>query len=98
MSETVLVQELAITPLTDVRVWARGDGLLIVLAVLGALLAARFVAWLGHRITGRIDAGSQEGDALVRSESAKHRHSVAQVLSGAGTALIWSVAAVFVLD
>ena len=51
------------------------------LLVLGALLLARFVTWSGRRITERIDAAATDGDALVRSEAAKHRHAVTQVLT-----------------
>jgi hypothetical protein len=64
-----------------------------VLLVLGALLLARFVTWSGRRITERIDAAATDGDALVRSEAAKHRHAVAQVLTWLSIALIWCVTA-----
>ena len=63
------------------------------LLVLGALLLARFVTWSGRRITERIDAASTDGDALVRSEAAKHRGAVAQVLTWLSMAVIWSVGA-----
>jgi moderate conductance mechanosensitive channel len=69
-----------------------------VLLVLGALLLARFVTWSGRRITERIDAGATGGDAVVRSEAAKHRHAVAQVLTWLSIALIWSVTGVQVLE
>ena len=67
------------------------------LLVLGALLLARFVTWSGRRITERIDAAATDEDALVRSEAAKHRHAVTQVLTWLSIALIWSVTAVQVL-
>jgi small-conductance mechanosensitive channel len=88
----------AIAPLTDVSAWLRSSGLEIVLLVLGALLLARFVTWSGRRITERIDAASTDRDALVRSEAAKHRHAVAQVLTWLSIALIWCVTAVQVLE
>jgi small conductance mechanosensitive channel len=69
-----------------------------VLLVLGALLLARFVTWSGRRITERIDAASTDGDALVRSEAAKHRQAVAQVLTWVVIAVIWSVTGVQVLE
>jgi moderate conductance mechanosensitive channel len=69
-----------------------------VLLVLGALLVARFVTWSGRRITERIDAVSTDEDALVRSEAAKHRQAVAQVLTWVAIALIWSITAVLILD
>jgi small-conductance mechanosensitive channel len=88
----------AIAPLTDITTWLRSSGLEIVLLVLGALLLARFVTWSGRRITERIDAASTDGDALVRSEAAKHRQALAQVLTWLSIALIWSVTVVLVLD
>jgi moderate conductance mechanosensitive channel len=69
-----------------------------VLLVLGALLLARFVTWSGRRITERIDAASTDGDALVRSEAAKHRQAVAQVFTWVVITVIWSVTGVQVLE
>ena len=89
---------LAVTPLTDFGQWIRGDALLIVLYVLGAVLLTRFVNWLEHHITARIDRTAAAADALVRSEASKHRHAVAQVLTWAGVVLIWCVTAVLVVD
>jgi moderate conductance mechanosensitive channel len=59
-----------------------------VLLVLGALLLVRFAGWVGRRITERIDAAATDEDALVRSEAAKHRHAVAQVLTWVAIAII----------
>lgn len=84
--------------LTEVRDWLSGRGLEVVLIVLGSVLLARFVSWIGGRITERIDARSTGGDALVRSEAAKHRHSLTQVLTWAAVVLIYSIAVFFVLD
>ena len=42
--------------LHDVSVWARGNGLEIVLIVIGTILLTRLATWLGARITRRIDA------------------------------------------
>ncbi|MGW0179574.1 mechanosensitive ion channel family protein [Nocardia sp. NPDC003345] len=66
---------------TDVTSWLRSSGLEIVLLVLGAMLFARFATYLRDRVTQRIDSGFRGGDALVRSEEAKHRHALAQVLT-----------------
>jgi moderate conductance mechanosensitive channel len=87
---------LSVSPLPDIAMWARGNGLEIVLLVTGALLLTRFVTWLGARITDRIDAHAQETDALVRSEAAKHRHALAQVITWATLVLIYSATAVAV--
>lgn len=88
----------AVAPLTDVSLWARGNGLEAILVVLGALLLSRLVSALGHAATRRIDESAAVADALVRSEQDKHRHSVAQVLIWIANVLIYSVAAVRVLS
>ena len=69
--------------------WARGSGLEIVLLVVGTVLLTRLVSWLGERITKRIDAHARETDALVRSEAAKHRHALAQVITWATLVVIY---------
>ncbi len=89
---------LAIAPLTDLTDWLRGRGLEIVLIVLASILLARFVGWAGGRLTDRIDRRSTGGDALVRSEAAKHRHSLTQVLTWAAIVLIYTIAVFFVLE
>ena len=78
--------------------WLSGRGLEVVLIVLGAVLMARFVSWTGRRLTDRIDQQATGGDALVRSEAAKHRHSLTQVLTWVAIVLIYSIAIFFVLD
>jgi small conductance mechanosensitive channel len=62
------------------------------------VLLARFVTWCGRRITQRMDNASTGQDAVVRSEDAKHRGAVAQVLTWVTIAVIWSVAGVLVLE
>ncbi len=85
-------------PLTALLDWLSGRGLEIVLIILGSVLLARFVAWVGTRLTDRIDARSTGGDALVRSEAAKHRHSLTQVITWTLVVLIYAIAVFFVLD
>jgi small-conductance mechanosensitive channel len=89
---------LAIAPLTDISVWVRGRGLEIVLVILGSILLARLIQWIGAKVTDRIDRRASGGDALVRSEAAKHRHSLTQVLTWAAVVLIYTIAAFLVLD
>jgi len=84
--------------LSDVLDWLSGRGLEIVLIILGSILLARFAEWIGSRVTERIDARATGGDALVRSEAAKHRHSLTQVLTWVTVVLIYTIAAFFVLD
>lgn len=66
--------------LSQLSVWLRGAGLEIVLLVLLALLLARFARWVGDRYTAHLDARWAGDDDLVRSESAKHRHAITEVL------------------
>jgi len=83
-----------VTLLTDIDLWARGRGLEIVLLITGAILLTRLAAWLGAKITDRIDANAQETDALVRSEAAKHRHALAQVITWTTLVVIYCATAV----
>jgi small conductance mechanosensitive channel len=89
---------LEVTPLSDALLWLRGSGLEIVLLVLGAVLLTRFATWLGGVITARIDANAGGGDALVRSEEAKHRHALTQVLTWASLVLVYCVTAVLIVQ
>src|SRR3712207_6249524 len=84
--------------LIELRDWLSSRGLEVVLIILGSVLLARFVSWVGSRITDRIDARATGGDALVRSEAAKQRHSLTQVLTWAAVVLIYSIAVFFVLE
>ena len=86
------------TPLSDALLWLRGSGLEIVLLVLGAVLLTRFATWLGGVITARIDANAGGGDALVRSEEAKHRHALTQVLTWASLVVVYCVTAVLIVQ
>ena len=88
----------AIAPLTDLSNWARGNGLVIVLLVLGAILLTRFAQWARDRFLAHIDARAIEADELVRSEAAKHRHVVAQVVTWTALAVIYVVAAVLIVQ
>src|SRR3954453_9981515 len=85
---------LAVAPTDDLTAWLRGDALEIVLVVLGTLLLMRGIAAAGGVVTKRMDAPSTEGDALVRSERGKPRHSVAQVLGWVANVLVVCVAVV----
>jgi small conductance mechanosensitive channel len=84
--------------LDELLTWLSGRGLEVVLIVLGSVLLARLVSWVGTRLTDRIDRQSTGGDALVRSEAAKHRHSLTQVLTWVAIVLIYSIGIFFVLD
>ncbi len=75
----------------------RGDGLLIVLIIIGAILLTRFANWLGARVTHHIDEASGSEQPLVRSEAAKHRHALTQVITWASLVVIYCLAAVLVV-
>jgi small-conductance mechanosensitive channel len=89
---------LAVTSLRDFGDWARRDGLEIVMFVSGSVLLTRFATWFGARMTARIDARDRDSDALVRSEAAKHRHSMTQVITWTLLALTYSITGVLVLQ
>jgi small-conductance mechanosensitive channel len=88
----------AIAPLTGFSGWARGDLLVIVLVVLGAILLTRLANWVRGRVIAQIDAHAIEADELVRSEAAKHRQVVAQVVTWAVLAVMYVVSAVLVVQ
>jgi moderate conductance mechanosensitive channel len=88
----------AIAPLTNFSLWARGDLLVIILLILGAILLTRLADWARGRMMERIDARSGASGELVRSEAAKHGHVVAQVLTWGALAVIYTVTAVLVVQ
>jgi small-conductance mechanosensitive channel len=61
----------------------------IMLWVIAAVIANRFVNWASARVTMRIDAEFKNSDSLVRSESAKHQHALIQVISWIAIAVIY---------
>lgn len=84
-------------PITDITTWARSSGLEIVLLISGAILLSRATRWVGSAITRRIDAKSAGGAGLVRTESAKHGHVVAQGSMWAAIVVIYCVAVILTL-
>jgi moderate conductance mechanosensitive channel len=84
----------AVAHLSEVLNWLGSSGLEIVLFALGAVLLTRFATWSGGLITEHIDANDRESDGLVRSESAKHRHALAQVLTWSALVVVYCVAGV----
>jgi small conductance mechanosensitive channel len=78
--------------------WLRGSGLEVVLLVVGAVLFSRFATFVRDRITARIDAGFQSSDSLVRSEAAKHRHALAQVVTWVVLSVVYFLVGMEVLQ
>ncbi|GAB4588273.1 mechanosensitive ion channel family protein [Nocardia sp. IFM 10818] len=82
---------------SDLGNWFRSSGLEIVLLIVGAMLFSRAVTYVRDRITRKIDAGFRSSDALVRSEAAKHRHALAQVVTWVVLSLVYFLVALEVL-
>jgi small-conductance mechanosensitive channel len=82
----------------DIRDWILDKGLRIVLLLIGAVLAGRFVNWAAQKVTRHLDLGFTESDALVRSEATKHRQAVAAVISWVTVVLIAVAVAVQIAD
>ncbi|WP_433200893.1 mechanosensitive ion channel family protein [Nocardia sp. CA-107356] len=82
---------------TDFTTWLRSSGLEIVLYILGAMLFSRFATFIRNRITRRIDASFRSSDALVRSEAAKHRHALAQVVTWVVLTIVYVLVGIEVL-
>ncbi|MGW4772040.1 mechanosensitive ion channel family protein [Nocardia sp. NPDC004278] len=82
---------------TDFTTWLRSSGLEIVLYILGAMLFSRFATFIRDRITRRIDASFRSSDALVRSEAAKHRHALAQVVTWVVLTIVYVLVGIEVL-
>ena len=87
----------ALAPLHDFDVWARTNLLQIILLILGAILFTRLAEWVRGKIMARIDARSLEADELVRSEAAKYRHLLTQVITWTALAVSYLVTAVLVV-
>ena len=88
----------AIAPLNDFNLWVRDDLLVIVLLVLGAILLTRLAAWTRDKIMAHIEARATETDELVRSEGAKHRQVVAQVVTWSALAVIYVVTGALIVQ
>ncbi|MFG1791338.1 mechanosensitive ion channel family protein [Nocardia altamirensis] len=83
---------------SETTTWLRSNGLEIVLYILGAVLFSRFATFLRDRITRKIDEGFRGGDALVRTEAAKHRHALAQVVTWVILTIIYVLVGIEVLQ
>jgi small-conductance mechanosensitive channel len=85
--------------LDDLSRWARSDGLQIVLLAVGAVLAARFVHWLGSRASAQADAAASAAveAGVPIDERDKRRRAVTQALERAAVALLWFVTVFMIL-
>jgi moderate conductance mechanosensitive channel len=73
--------------------WIVTRGLRVILLVIAAVLAVRFVTWIADQVTRQLDERFVESDALVRSEATKHRQAVASVVQWVAIVLIaiWGI-------
>ncbi|MGO9559588.1 MAG: mechanosensitive ion channel family protein [Acidimicrobiales bacterium] len=88
----------SITHLSDFELWARTGALEIVMLVSGAFLISRAVSAITRSLTARIDVHIPATDQLVRSQAAKHRHAVTEVVRGVFLAVMYVVVTVLVLE
>ncbi|MEE6176153.1 mechanosensitive ion channel family protein [Mycobacterium sp. 050134] len=68
--------------------WIITRGLRVVMLLIAAVLAVRFVTWVAEQVTRQLDVGFAESDALVRSEATKHRQAVASVIQWVSIVII----------
>ncbi|HET6794440.1 MAG TPA: mechanosensitive ion channel domain-containing protein [Acidimicrobiales bacterium] len=71
---------------------------MIIALVTGAALFTRLATWVGVRMASRIDQRAESGDALVRSERAKHRRAVIQVVTWTVLVISYIVTGVLILQ
>ena len=72
----------------EVGQWIITRGLRIVMVLIAAVLMARFVNWVAQQVTRQLTEGFAESDALVRSETSKHRQALASVISWVSVVII----------
>jgi small conductance mechanosensitive channel len=72
----------------EIGEWIITRGLRIVMLLIAAVLAVRFVTWVADQVTRQLDVGFAESDSLVRSEATKHRQAVASVIRWVSIVLI----------
>jgi moderate conductance mechanosensitive channel len=77
----------------EIGQWIISRGLRVIMLVIVAILAVRFVSWVADRIAKQLDERFVESDALVRSEASKHRRAVASVVQWVSIVLIaiWGI-------
>jgi moderate conductance mechanosensitive channel len=92
------VMERLARTLQEVLTWLSGRGLEIVLIVLGVILLTRFATWFKTTITARIDGKDLASDAMVRSEAAKHRLALAQVLTWTALVVVYCVSGIQIAE
>jgi small-conductance mechanosensitive channel len=72
----------------EIGQWILSRGLRVIMLVIVAILAIRFVTWVADQIARQLDERFVESDALVRSEASKHRQALASVVQWVSIVLI----------
>ena len=72
----------------EIGQWIITRGLRVIMLVIVAILAIRFVTWVADQIARQLDERFVESDALVRSEASKHRQALASVVQWVSIVLI----------
>ena len=77
----------------EIGEWIISRGLRVIMLVIVAILAIRFVTWVADQIARQLDERFVESDALVRSEASKHRQALASVVQWVSIVLIaiWGI-------
>jgi len=77
----------------EIGQWVVARGLRVIMLVIVAILAVRFVSWVADQIARQLDERFVESDALVWSEASKHRRAVASVVQWVSIVLIaiWGI-------
>lgn len=88
----------ATTPIHDFGRWSRGNGLEIVLLVLGSVLLARLIRWISDVAIDQAEARRAAQRSLVRSEDDKHRRALVQVVTWTLVVLVYIVAGILIVQ
>jgi len=88
----------SITPLSDFTLWARTNGLEIVMLLSGAFIVSRASSSISRLLTARIDLRIPATGELGRSQVAKHRHAVTGVVRGVFLSLLYVIVIGLVLE
>lgn len=85
-------------PWLNIAEWLGTEGLQILLIFIGSILLGRLAGAASKRFMDRITKDEESRDSLVRSEAAKHKYAVAQVLTYVVVAIIVVFASVGVIE
>ncbi len=85
--------------LDDLSIWARSDGLQIVLLAIGAILLTRFVHWLAARFASKASASASAAveAGVPIDERDKRRRAVIQAAERASVGFLWFLTVFMVL-